>query len=138
MVTRLNAYSPIACTVSSASAPSAAALVKGNDVRIGGTRVNRLTPAERNVAMVFQFYALYPTLTVRETLAVVASGVPAEMFAGQNEADALRDAERGVEQCGEIFDPRIESEAGGGYDHQAAIEHLHGCFPSIKPKARPR
>jgi multiple sugar transport system ATP-binding protein len=39
------------------------------EIRIGGTRVNRLTPAERNVAMVFQFYALYPTLTVRENLA---------------------------------------------------------------------
>ena len=39
------------------------------DIRIGGARVNRLSPAERNVAMVFQFYALYPTLTVRENLA---------------------------------------------------------------------
>jgi len=39
------------------------------DVRIGGNRVNDLTPSQRNVAMVFQFYALYPTLTVRENLA---------------------------------------------------------------------
>src|SRR5262249_57663641 len=39
------------------------------DIRIGGTRMNELTPAQRNVAMVFQFYALYPTLTVQENLA---------------------------------------------------------------------
>ena len=39
------------------------------EIRIGGARVNRLTPSQRNVAMVFQFYALYPTLTVRENLA---------------------------------------------------------------------
>ncbi|HTO83172.1 MAG TPA: ABC transporter ATP-binding protein [Methylomirabilota bacterium] len=39
------------------------------DIRIGGNRVNGQTPAQRNVAMVFQFYALYPTLTVEENLA---------------------------------------------------------------------
>jgi ABC-type sugar transport system ATPase subunit len=39
------------------------------DVHIGGRRVNHLAPRERDVAMVFQFYALYPTLTVAENLA---------------------------------------------------------------------
>src|SRR5438477_3249757 len=46
------------------------------DIRIGGARVNRLSPAERNVAMVFQFYALYPTLTVRENLAYPLHAAP--------------------------------------------------------------
>jgi ABC-type sugar transport system ATPase subunit len=41
----------------------------GGTVNIAGRRVNALTPSQRNVAMVFQFYALYPTLTVRENLA---------------------------------------------------------------------
>jgi len=39
------------------------------DVIIGGQRVNALTPSERDIAMVFQFYALYPSLTVAENLA---------------------------------------------------------------------
>lgn len=38
------------------------------DVRIGGRLVSGLTPAERNVAMVFQQYSLYPHLTVRQNL----------------------------------------------------------------------
>ncbi len=38
-------------------------------IRIGGRRVDALTPAERDVAMVFQQYSLYPHLTVRENLA---------------------------------------------------------------------
>ncbi|SPH18226.1 Maltose/maltodextrin import ATP-binding protein MalK [Defluviimonas aquaemixtae] len=38
------------------------------DISIGGTRVNGLTPAQRDVAMVFQQYSLYPHLTVRENL----------------------------------------------------------------------
>jgi multiple sugar transport system ATP-binding protein len=38
-------------------------------IRIGGRVVNDLPPQERNVAMVFQDYALYPHMTVRENLA---------------------------------------------------------------------
>ena len=37
-------------------------------ISIGGQDVARLTPAERNVAMVFQQYSLYPHLTVRQNL----------------------------------------------------------------------
>jgi ABC-type sugar transport system ATPase subunit len=39
------------------------------EVRIGGRGVNGLPPQERNVAMVFQDYALYPNRTVRGNLA---------------------------------------------------------------------
>ncbi|SDI06548.1 ABC transporter ATP-binding protein [Alloyangia pacifica] len=38
-------------------------------VSIGGVDVTRMTPAQRNVAMVFQQYSLYPHMTVRENLA---------------------------------------------------------------------
>ena len=38
------------------------------EVRIAGERVNERSPADRDVAMVFQFYALYPGLTVAENL----------------------------------------------------------------------
>ena len=39
------------------------------DIEIGGVLVNTLTPAQRNVAMVFQQYSLYPHLKVRDNLA---------------------------------------------------------------------
>ena len=39
------------------------------DVRIGGASMAGRTPAQRNVAMVFQQYSLYPHMTVRENLA---------------------------------------------------------------------
>lgn len=39
------------------------------DITIGGRPMTGLTPAQRNVAMVFQQYSLYPHLTVRENLA---------------------------------------------------------------------
>ena len=42
--------------------------VTEGDVSIGGRVVNALAPKERDVAMVFQNYALYPHMTVRENL----------------------------------------------------------------------
>jgi ABC-type sugar transport system ATPase subunit len=44
------------------------------DIRIGGQRVNGLPARARNVAMTFQFYALYPSLSVRENLAYPLHG----------------------------------------------------------------
>jgi multiple sugar transport system ATP-binding protein len=38
-------------------------------IRIGETVVNNLSPAVRDIAMVFQFYALYPHLNARENIA---------------------------------------------------------------------
>jgi multiple sugar transport system ATP-binding protein len=38
------------------------------DIRIGGRRVNDLEPKDRDVALVFQSYALYPHMTVRENM----------------------------------------------------------------------
>jgi multiple sugar transport system ATP-binding protein len=43
--------------------------ISGGDLLIGGQRVNDTPPSKRGVAMVFQSYALFPHLTVRENLA---------------------------------------------------------------------
>jgi len=44
-------------------------LVTEGSIHIGGRIVNDLPPQQRNVAMVFQNYALYPHMTVRQNLA---------------------------------------------------------------------
>ena len=43
--------------------------VTSGDIEIGGRRVNELPPKDRDIAMVFQNYALYPHLTVAENMA---------------------------------------------------------------------
>jgi multiple sugar transport system ATP-binding protein len=43
--------------------------ITSGDMVIGGERVNDLAPRDRNLAMVFQNYALYPHLTVYENIA---------------------------------------------------------------------
>ena len=39
------------------------------DIFIGGRKVNELSPGDRDIAMVFQFYALYPHLTAYDNIA---------------------------------------------------------------------
>jgi sn-glycerol 3-phosphate transport system ATP-binding protein len=43
--------------------------ITGGEISIGGRVVNRLEPSERDIAMVFQNYALYPHMTVYDNMA---------------------------------------------------------------------
>jgi multiple sugar transport system ATP-binding protein len=43
--------------------------ITSGELRIGGKRVNERAPKDRDLAMVFQSYALYPHMTVRDNIA---------------------------------------------------------------------
>src|ERR687893_1683145 len=43
--------------------------ISEGQLRIGGEVVNQKAPRDRDIAMVFQSYALYPHMTVRENMA---------------------------------------------------------------------
>ena len=43
--------------------------ITDGELRIGDDVVNELAPKDRDIAMVFQNYALYPHMTVRENMA---------------------------------------------------------------------
>ncbi|OBG76542.1 MULTISPECIES: ABC transporter ATP-binding protein [unclassified Mycobacterium] len=43
--------------------------ISSGELRIGGERVNERAPKDRDIAMVFQSYALYPHMTVRQNIA---------------------------------------------------------------------
>jgi sn-glycerol 3-phosphate transport system ATP-binding protein/multiple sugar transport system ATP-binding protein len=60
-------------------------------IRIGGDRVDHLRPSERDIAMVFQFYALYPHLVSRDNIAfpLRAEGLP-EAEVAERVAEAAR------------------------------------------------
>jgi lactose/L-arabinose transport system ATP-binding protein len=53
--------------------------ITGGDLQIGGTRMNDVDASKRGIAMVFQSYALYPHMTVRENMgfALKFAGTPA-------------------------------------------------------------
>src|ERR1700721_2801707 len=52
--------------------------VSSGEIRIDGRVVNGVPPKDRDIAMVFQSYALYPTMTVRAniTFGMESRGVP--------------------------------------------------------------
>jgi multiple sugar transport system ATP-binding protein len=52
--------------------------ISSGEIRIGGQRVNELHPSKRDIAMVFQSYALYPNMSVAENMAfgMEMRGVP--------------------------------------------------------------
>ena len=61
--------------------------ISGGEVRIGSRTVNNVAPGGRNIAMVFQNYALYPHLSVYDNMAFSLKlnrlpGFPRSLFAG--------------------------------------------------------
>src|SRR5947207_3086400 len=48
--------------------------VSAGEIRIGGRLVNDIDPSERDIAMVFQTYALYPHMTIGNRVAVMRRG----------------------------------------------------------------
>jgi len=52
--------------------------VSAGEIAIGGRRMNGVAPKDRDIAMVFQSYALYPAMTVRQnvTFGMECRGVP--------------------------------------------------------------
>ena len=52
--------------------------ISSGEIAVGGRVVNKVAPKERDIAMVFQNYALYPHMTVRENMAfsLMLKGTP--------------------------------------------------------------
>jgi ABC-type sugar transport system ATPase subunit len=105
------------------------------DVTIAGRRVNNLAPRDRNVAMVFQFYALYPTLTVAENLVYPLHAdrlAPGEMQARLDRVSAAL-------QLGQILD-RIPGRLSEGEKQRVAVGRAiirdPTCFLFDEPLSR--
>src|SRR6266540_2713629 len=65
--------------------------VTEGELRIGGRVVNQLAPKERDIAMVFQTYALYPHMTVRDNMAFALKLAKVDQAAEMLELTALLD-----------------------------------------------
>jgi multiple sugar transport system ATP-binding protein len=75
--------------------------ISEGDLLIGGERVNDLEPRERDIAMVFQNYALYPHMTVRENMgfALKLAKVPKEEIDRKvQEASAILDLDQHLDR----------------------------------------
>jgi multiple sugar transport system ATP-binding protein len=90
--------------------------ISGGEVLIGGKVVNDLPPRSRNLAMVFQSYALYPHMTVRENMGFslkIAGRPQSEIDSRVNDASKTLDLEQLME--------RRPSQLSGGQRQRVAM-----------------
>ncbi len=83
--------------------------VTSGDLYIGDRRVNDVLPRDRNIAMVFQSYALYPHMTVRENMAF---GLKLRKTA-QKEIDARVQEASGLLGLDEYLERKPKALSGG-------------------------
>jgi multiple sugar transport system ATP-binding protein len=90
--------------------------ITSGELRIGARVMNEVQPAKRGVAMVFQSYALYPHLTVRDNMGfgLKVRGVPAE-------ARAKRVGEAAATLKLDALLDRFPRELSGGQRQRVAI-----------------
>jgi sn-glycerol 3-phosphate transport system ATP-binding protein len=90
--------------------------ITGGDIAIGGRVVNTLEPAERDIAMVFQNYALYPHMSVYDNMAYglrIAKVPKAEIDARVNKAAKIL-------ELGALLD-RTPRQLSGGQRQRVAM-----------------
>ncbi len=96
------------------------------EISIGGRVVNELEPAERDIAMVFQNYALYPHMTVYNNMAygLKIRGMPkAEIEARVQKAAAMLELAE--------FLPRRPRQLSGGQRQRVAMGRAIVREPSV-------
>ncbi|MGC8202545.1 ABC transporter ATP-binding protein [Aliiroseovarius sp. PTFE2010] len=90
--------------------------VTGGTLEIDGQRMNDVPPAQRGIAMVFQSYALYPHMTVRDNMAFALK------IAGKSkdEINAAVTRAANILQLGDYLD-RLPKALSGGQRQRVAI-----------------
>jgi multiple sugar transport system ATP-binding protein len=83
--------------------------ITGGTIAIGDRVVNDVPPKDRDIAMVFQNYALYPHMTVRENMAF---GLKLRKFL-KKEIEARVDEAARILGIGELLDRRPKALSGG-------------------------
>lgn len=98
----------------------------GGQVLIDGQDVTTLGPAERNVSMVFQSYALFPHMTVRQN---VSYGLE---VSGVAKPEIQQRAERAMATVGlQGYGDRLPSELSGGQQQRVALARALVLEPSV-------
>jgi len=91
--------------------------VTAGEIRLGGEVMNEKEPKERSIAMVFQSYALYPHMTVRENMAF---GLEESTELPDDEIEERVSSSAAMMGIEELLD-RKPSELSGGQQQRVAL-----------------
>jgi spermidine/putrescine transport system ATP-binding protein len=100
----------------------------GGEVRLLGQTVNKKRPYERQVAMVFQNYALFPHLSVARN---VAFGLEQRKTPKAEIAERIRKALEMVRLKPDVFSHRMPSQLSGGQRQRVALARALVLEPAI-------
>lgn len=100
--------------------------ITSGELRIDGVRVNDMPPAQRGIAMVFQSYALYPHMTVRQNME----------FALKIAKKSRQEIDKAVENAARILQltpylDRLPKALSGGQRQRVAIARALMLEPEI-------
>ncbi|MFC6770689.1 ABC transporter ATP-binding protein, partial [Halorubrum pallidum] len=84
--------------------------ITDGEIRLDGERMNEQGPSERDIAMVFQSYALYPHMTVRQNMRF---GLEESTDLGGDEMDARVDETAELLDITELLDRKPGALSGG-------------------------
>ncbi|SEQ56610.1 lactose/L-arabinose transport system ATP-binding protein [Devosia sp. YR412] len=100
--------------------------ITDGDLLIGDERMNDVDPSKRGIAMVFQTYALYPHMTVRENMGFALK------FAGVSKADIEKQVAEAARilELGPLLD-RLPKQLSGGQRQRVAIGRAIVRHPEV-------
>jgi multiple sugar transport system ATP-binding protein len=101
-------------------------VASGGAVHIGDRDVTRLAPGRRDVAMVFQDYALFPHMTVRDNIAY-----PLRIKKVDRRSRAAKAAETADELGLAALLHRRPGQLSGGQQQRVALARAMACHPQV-------
>ena len=90
--------------------------IEGGDIYFNDTRINDMDPSKRNIGMVFQNYAIFPNMTVRDNVAFGLKNRKIEKEKIKTETDKYLNLMQIMQ-----FAERMPNQLSGGQQQRVAL-----------------
>ena len=100
--------------------------IEGGDIYFNDTRINDMDPSKRNIGMVFQNYAIFPNMTVRDNVAFGLKNRKIEKEKIKTETDKYLNLMQIMQ-----FAERMPNQLSGGQQQRVALARALVITPDV-------
>ena len=100
--------------------------IEGGDIFFNDTRINDMDPSKRNIGMVFQNYAIFPNLSVRDNVAFGLKNRKMDKQTIRNKTDEFLNLMQIME-----YADRMPSQLSGGQQQRIALARALVITPDV-------